>query len=449
MTELIKKSLVFIRKNPRIIYSLVLIFFIPLAIYFNTNLTINLFKENLDQVIQSRATIAEDIAKFIVRDAVDNPSRLNELVNETKNLNKEIGTFEILNFDKASDSFRIIASSDSENIGQELRDFGQTLYYRTSWNQPDDNVNFTTVDGNSRSWNVLEAIKNNQGEPIALVRLSFPLEEFDKINSRAEIMSYGILTATIIIVLLLVASNARLFGYALTLSKLKEIDKMKDDFISMASHELRTPLVAIKGYLDFLKEKNQTLDKESQGYIDNITASTSRLDLLVNDILEVSRIEGNRIPINISEVNPEDLIAKTIEELKPQAYQKKLGLTYSPQTLPSIKADPERVKQILINLIGNAIKYTLQGEVKVLTKITGRELAITIADTGVGLSAENQKNLFQKFQRIYNEKTKNVTGTGLGLWITGELARKMGGDITVESIEGVGSHFTVHLPLAK
>ena len=114
-----------------------------------------------------------------------------------------------------------------------------------------------------------------------------------------------------------------------------------------------------------------------------------------------------------------------------------------------IYADSERTKEILINLIGNALKYTAQGSVSVSGKIKDNSYLITVADTGFGISAEDQKRLFQKFSRIQNRKTQMITGTGLGLWITFELARRMNGAITVESIEGVGSHFTLHLPLAK
>jgi signal transduction histidine kinase len=101
-----------------------------------------------------------------------------------------------------------------------------------------------------------------------------------------------------------------------------------------------------------------------------------------------------------------------------------------------------------VNLIGNAIKYTPKGSVSVNARKKDKEYLITVADTGFGISAEDQKRLFQKFSRIQNKNTQTITGTGLGLWITHELAEKMGGTITVESIEGVGSHFTLHLPLA-
>jgi signal transduction histidine kinase len=448
MRELLKKSLDFIKQNPRIIYSLVLVFVIPFAIYLNTFFTVQSFEENLQNIIRSKAVLAEDIVKFIAKNNLENSEELQKLINETKKLNTDIGSFEVLTQNENKNGFLKIASSEKNNIGTEISEEKDIFYHQIAWNQPDNNISFVTSDSSGRIWNVIESIKNDNGEKVGLIFLSFPLKEFDKMNSQTEARSYIILILTILVVLLLVANNARLFGYALTLNKLKEIDKMKDTFVSMASRELRTPLTAMKGNLEFFQEKNKALDKESQHYLENISLSTERLSSLVNDILEVSRLEGNRIPINISAVNPAPIIEQSIEEIKAQATQKGLALEYNLGEMPNINVDSDRLKQILINLLNNSIKYTLSGKISVSTQIKNKEFLITVADTGIGISAEEQANLFHKFYRIQNDKTKNIMGTGLGLWITLELAQKMKGNITVESIEGVGSHFTIHLPLA-
>jgi len=282
-----------------------------------------------------------------------------------------------------------------------------------------------------------------------LVSLSFSLKFSDRLIDSTILKSYAILIATVIIVLLLVSNNIKLFGYALAVSKLKEIDEMKDNFISMASHELRSPLTAIKGYLElFNDDKEKKISQESQHYLENISSSIERLNLLVSDILEISRMEGNRIPINLSIVKPQPIIEKSVEEIRSQADRKGLAIEFSKENLPDIKADPERVKQIFVNLLSNVIKYTEKGKIEITAKKENKKLFITFADSGIGISAQEQVHLFQKFYRIKNEKTVKISGTGLGLWITRELARKMKGDISVESIEGVGSHFTVSFPLA-
>ena len=232
--------------------------------------------------------------------------------------------------------------------------------------------------------------------------------------------------------------------------QIKEVDKMKDTFVSMASHELRSPLTAIRGNLEFLTEKHEkTMDEESWHFLSNIITSVDRLNALINDILEVSRAEGNRLPMTIAATDPIAIISGSVEEMRAAATRKSLDLrSLLPESLPLVLTDPERLKQILVNLLSNAIKYTSKGSVEVTTAIEKKMLVITVADTGFGMSSEDQKNLFQKFYRIQNSETKNIVGTGLGLWIVRELARKMRGDITVESIKGVGSHFSVRIPLA-
>ncbi|NLC31156.1 MAG: HAMP domain-containing histidine kinase, partial [Candidatus Moranbacteria bacterium] len=168
------------------------------------------------------------------------------------------------------------------------------------------------------------------------------------------------------------------------------------------------------------------------------------------DMLEVSRLEGNRMPMKIESVDVNKVIGESIEEIKSQAVQKGLALSFDPaENISFVLADGNRLKQVLINLIGNSIKYTPQGSVTVSVGLKDKELGITIADTGIGISSEDQANLFGKFYRIQNDKTKSITGTGLGLWITMEIVKRMKGRITVESIEGVGSHFTVYLPMDK
>lgn len=449
MQELLKKSFDFIKENPRIIYSLVLVFIIPLAIFFNTYLTLDRFKENFKNIVRSKAVLAEDIVKFIAREDINQPEKIQSLIDETKRLNTDIGNFEILIPDEKSNGFKIIASDDGLRKDLILENPKDIFYHQIAWNNPEDHVLFNPFGDEKRSWDILETIRDKEGKKAALVYISFPLNEFNKMNAQAEMRSYLILAVTVLIVLLLVANNARLFGYALTLAKLKEIDQMKDTFISMASHELKAPLTAMKGNIEFFKEETaHALNEKGRHYIDNIAVSVERLEMLVGDILEVSRLEGNRIPINISAVDPGQIIEKSIEEIKSQAAQKGLELEYSPEKLPGVKADPERLKQVLVNLLSNAVKYTVKGRVEVLAKIDGNKLMLTVADTGVGVSAEDQKKLFQKFSRVYNEETKMVSGTGLGLWISRELILKMGGDITVESIRGVGSHFTIHLPVA-
>ena len=445
MKDLFVRSVAFIKENPGIILSLVLVVFIPAAIFFNTLYTVGLFEKNIDIITHEKAILAENIINQTARGIFSNPEELSKLVADVTARNDDVRLFEILAPTEKSESFRILSSNNVESIGREATDFKNVL----AWSREEGIATLVGTES-ERFWNVTKSVRNEAGEKLGLVSLSFSLATADALVNRSINRSYVVLFFTVCVVLLLVSNQTRLFGYALTVQRLKEVDKMKDTFVSMASHELRSPLTAIRGNLEFLTEKHEkTMDEESWHFLSNIITSVDRLNALINDILEVSRAEGNRLPMTIAATDPIAIISGSVEEMRAAATRKSLDLrSLLPESLPLVLTDPERLKQILVNLLSNAIKYTSKGSVEVTTAIEKKMLVITVADTGFGMSSEDQKNLFQKFYRIQNSETKNIVGTGLGLWIVRELARKMRGDITVESIKGVGSHFSVRIPLA-
>ncbi len=444
MKEFFSKIIDFIKNNPGIMYSLVLLILIPFLVFVNTFYILKNFQKNIDNITHSKVILAQDIINSTAQDYLTDPQKLGELINKTMAQNEEIRQFEFLGINQEKGSFKVIASSEKLNIGKDTAEVQNIL----AWNR-EEGIAFLGNDGKDRVWKITKMLKDDQGEKIGLVSLAISLNYSDELIDSTINKSYLVLLISIFVIFLLIINNMRLFGYALSLYKIREVDKMKDNFISMASHELRSPLSAIKGYLELLDAKNKgKLETESLKYLTNMNSSVDRLDVLVTDILEISRIEGNRIPFEISAFNPSDVIQKAIEEMRVKASQKNLALECSISNLPEVKADRERLEQILINLLNNAIKYTIKGKVEVLAKTKGKEFLITVADTGIGISSEDMANLFQKFYRVENEELKSVVGTGLGLWIARELARKMNGDITAESIREVGSHFTLHLPLA-
>lgn len=447
MKEFFTKIVGFIRENPSLIYSLILIIIIPATFFINTYTITNRFENNIDTITQVHAVMTENIIRHLVDQSAD-AKELQETIERIAKDNAQIMPVAITVMKPSSDreTFEVLASTEKELVGQKTDNLQDAL----AWKQP-EGIAFLSQNDQGRFWRITKAFPDSSGQKSTLISTSFSLADTDQLISSTINRSYLILIITILVMILFVSNQARLFGYALTLTKLKEIDQMKDMFISMASHELRSPLTAINGYVEFLKEKKALMaDRDSAHYVTNISLSIERLQTLINDILEVSRIEGNRLPVEITSFDPHETIAQTIEEIRSHALQKGLALNYVPaENADLLRADASRLKQVLVNLIGNSIKYTEKGSVSVSTETKDQWFLITIADTGIGISAEDQTKLFQKFNRIQTEKTKGIIGTGLGLWITQELVRKMGGKITVESIEGVGSHFTVHLPLAK
>jgi signal transduction histidine kinase len=211
-------------------------------------------------------------------------------------------------------------------------------------------------------------------------------------------------------------------------------------FTNSVAHELRAPLTAVRGYLSFLRE-SKNLSSEEQVYAKNINTATERLIRLINDFLEVARIQSGNLKLQFKETEIKNIIKAVQTEFQQLALQKKLDLQVELPDKPVIaETDSARLQQVLTNLVSNAIKYTDQGRVSVALQQTKLRTFIIIKDTGHGISAEDQKKLFGAFTRVGGADTGHVTGTGLGMWITKQLVELLHGTIEVESIEGVGTH---------
>ncbi len=230
----------------------------------------------------------------------------------------------------------------------------------------------------------------------------------------------------------------------------RELDRLKDEFVSVASHELRTPMTAIKGLISMIKEGDYgQISKELNEPLDDISSSTNRLIELVNDLLDVSRIEGGRIKFSISEFELKPIFDEFETLLGPMIKQKGLSLEINELPKEKVSADSDKVREIINNLIGNSFKFTDQGKILITSKVDGEKVLISVTDTGMGISKENQSKLFGKFQQISSYQQGRPTGSGLGLYISRELSRKMGGDLWIENSEvGAGTTFTFSLPIS-
>ncbi len=232
-----------------------------------------------------------------------------------------------------------------------------------------------------------------------------------------------------------------------------EADRAKSDFVSTVSHELRTPMTSIVGYVDLLVGgaigplSNMQLD-----FLKKVKSNADRLTSLVNDLLDISRIETGRIELQCAPVAIEDLIHQVLDLLHPKVEEKGQRLeAVLPFELPKVYGDATRLTQILTNLIGNAHKYTpTGGEVKVYAYVRDQLMHVAVADTGIGIAKENQQKIFDRFYRVEDDPAVyEVSGTGLGLAISLSLIQMHSGDIWLDSELGVGSIFTFSLPLAE
>jgi len=232
---------------------------------------------------------------------------------------------------------------------------------------------------------------------------------------------------------------------------LTQVDKMKDEFLSMASHELNTPLAAIEGYLSMILDENiGKIDDKSRTFLDRAYASSKRLAGLILDLLNVSRIEQGRLQMKFDEVNMAELAQDVIHELQVRADGKKvyLKLEADPKKIPSTFCDQQRIREVITNLAGNAIKFTEKGGVTIVVTANTQKITVEVKDTGRGISREDQARLFQKFSQVNREKDQQQ-GTGLGLYISKNYVELHKGKIWIESEVGKGTTFTFELPVMK
>ncbi|MFH0864093.1 MAG: ATP-binding protein [Candidatus Gottesmanbacteria bacterium] len=234
--------------------------------------------------------------------------------------------------------------------------------------------------------------------------------------------------------------------------KLKELDKLKDEFLSVASHDLTTPMIAVKSYLWMALYRSPTpLDTKVREYLDIALQSTDRLIRLVQDLLTVSRIKSKRLIFNMITLDLSSIADQIYKELKIKAYEDRIQLSISHENKPlMVNIDKTKIMEVIENLLGNALKFTPSGgKVTIHTRINGNMAEVQVSDTGPGIGEIDQEQLFQKFSRLDNFQLHGTSGTGLGLYIAKQIVILHGGKIWVKSQWGKGSTFIFSLPLVK
>lgn len=236
----------------------------------------------------------------------------------------------------------------------------------------------------------------------------------------------------------------------------KRAEQQRSDFISTASHEMRTPVASIEGFLELaLNPKVSVIDDKARGYLTKALAATKHLGELFQDLLTVSKSDDGRLTNHPEIVEVGAFLKELITESTPRAEQKglKVSLEFASGNssntvvpLMYINADPNRLREVVSNLFDNAVKYTKTGMITVGASLKDRGVVIRISDTGIGIAAEDIPHLFQKFYRTDNSDTREIGGTGLGLYICKQIVEMMGGKVYVESTVGTGSTFFVELP---
>lgn len=227
-----------------------------------------------------------------------------------------------------------------------------------------------------------------------------------------------------------------------------EADRLKSEFLSNMSHELRTPLNSILALSQLMINRGtgKNIDQEAE-FLGVIERNGRHLLNLINDILDLSKIESGRMDLELEKLDPRQTIHAAVETIKPLADEKGLSIEVDDGASKEMLTDRDKIQQILINLLSNAVKFTEQGSVKLTVAATDNMIAFTVSDSGIGISEEDLPKIFDQFRQADGSTTRRFDGTGLGLAICQKLANLLGGEITVKSNVGLGSVFTLSLPL--
>jgi signal transduction histidine kinase len=246
--------------------------------------------------------------------------------------------------------------------------------------------------------------------------------------------------------------NARLYEQVI------KANDAKSQFVSVVAHELKIPMTSIGGYARLLELSEGPLDETKKGFVRTITSNVGRMNKMVSDLLDISRIETGRLKLELEQVSIPDLIDETLDSLRGTIEEKGLELNLSvPEDLPLVWGDRTRLSQVLINLVSNAAKYTLEGSISISTEALELPLPddgrvapfvrCAVRDTGIGISEEDQQQLF-KSQFVRFENAADVAqGHGLGLWLVNRLVEMQGGALTFESELNKGSTFAFTVPV--
>jgi len=231
----------------------------------------------------------------------------------------------------------------------------------------------------------------------------------------------------------------------------KKIEQMKSDFVALASHELRTPLTSIQGYAELILDGDVgKISREQREFLEIISQNTRRLEALINDVLDVEKIESGRMTMKMEKTDLIQVVDNCFKTFKVMAEGKGLQLEKDIKTSPiNVLGDSDRLSQVFSNLLSNAIKYSKEGRVKISASIKGEFASVAVEDTGLGMSPEDMKIVFSRFFRAEDSYVRKTTGSGLGLSIVKATIERHNGDIKVESKLGAGSKFEVILPLFK
>lgn len=439
LIEKVKLGAGYVRRNPNVALVLLLLLVLPLLFLFTNQQFLKAGQSNQDRLQKDRVGLMQDVLVSLVRATEYDPAVIQTEIHAIALQNPDIVEFRVAK----RDGKRVIpiAALNEDLVGEPEESL---QLYKDASVRLDESVifEFQTVSG--RQWYVYRAFENEEGE-LYYIFIHLSLHAVDDLFAATTRDAMFSLVLVYLFIAGLAYWHIRMTDYRQLYKEVREANEVRDMFTNMVTHELRAPLTAIRGYASMIEEKTEGQEKE---HTKRVRESSERLLTIVNDLLEVARIQSGKLAINKDLVDVSEVAEKVLEELTVSAKNKSIVLEAEGTDVRNpITTDEKRLHQVLTNLVSNAIKYTKEGSITVSVEEKHDVVEMRVKDTGMGISSKDQKKLFAPFFRVEREDVSAITGTGLGMWITKQLVELLGGTIGVESIKGVGTHVVVTLPI--
>ncbi len=429
----------YVRNHPQILFALMLLIVIPLLFLYTGQQFLEVGKSNQDRLQKDKVGIMHDVLSSLLLGTEFNLVTVQRELDRLAALNPDIVDYSIAR--EEGNQIMPLIARDPAVVG--IPAVNTDLYINASL-RTDESIIFEFYDYNTRFWSAYRSVQSETGVTYFIyTQISF--ENIDALLSQREAAAYITLLFVYLFLLGLAYWHIRLTDYRYLYVESQKAIETKDLFTNMIAHELRSPLTAMRGYASLLKDHlTDTVQREQA---DRIEQSAERLLSIVNDLLDVARLQSGKLGIEIAPTELSAVLTAVVAELTVMAGEKGSTIVFTgAETTHTVQGDQKRLHQVLTNVVSNAIKYTEQGQIQITVEEQYATVEVRVKDTGMGISAEDQKKLFAPFFRVENADVSNITGTGLGMWITKELIELMGGTIGVESIKGVGTQIVITLP---
>lgn len=437
----IKQGFTFVREHPQLLATLVLVCVIPVAFILSSQQFLEAAKDNQERLENEKIGILHDTFVTILTLIAFDQTKTQDKLTEIAKLNVDITDFVVAHED--GPYLKIIASLDASRVGSFVV---EPDLYRIANTHPRETVRTASLRDGVRYRQSYRLVRDTSHNEVYYIYTETSLLHIDALFAKRIAIAYYWLFGLLVIVMILVFRHVRLIDYSFLYAQTRKEIQSRDLFTNMIAHELRAPLTAMRGYASMIMEKKDVAP-DIHEYARRIEISSERLVLIVNDLLDVARIHSGKLSVTPKRTDIQEIISSVLEAMQSSAEEKGILLSQEGFENPLfIVVDEKRFYQALTNLVSNSIKYTKAGGIKISLEELSDRVELRVKDTGTGISAENQKNLFSPFFRVDSISVEQTVGTGLGLWITKQLIELMRGTIAVESIKGVGTHIVVTLP---